>query len=121
MDYSFTHSVTGKPIASFETDKQLFALWFTEELGNNREKLSSLLSEIEKLQAKKIHVFQMDGAEFSLYLDNDEVEIYRMACRADESIDLPEGTELDEQSETAGCGLADFKQVLLSWHQFVTS
>lgn len=119
MNYQFIRNLTGQPEALFEMGNEAFSRWFSEELGQNQLRLSTLFDAINKLEQRQIKQFVLPGNEFCLSMDQEEVELRANLLEIDGPDELPEGTELYDQESMAGCGLEDFKQVLYSWSDFV--
>ena len=119
MNYQFIRDQLGSPIAQFDMGSETFSRWFTEELGNDQDKISAVLQAIAQLQSKEIKEYAMQGSDISLSLDPYEVEVRSKNLDIDAPDELPEGTELYDQESMAGCGLEDFIGVLKSWSNFV--
>jgi hypothetical protein len=119
MDYQFVRNEQGSAIAEFEMGSEVFARWFSEELCEQTQKIVEIKQAIEELENRQIDHFVWQGNELRLTLTADEVVIRSKVLDLDALEDLPEGTELYDQEFVAGCGLDDFKRVLLSWHQFI--
>lgn len=121
MDYQFTRSIRGKVQAEFEHELMLLGMWFTEELASDLKSLRTLLDKVSDLESGHIHEWKINGKDINLVMDKDEVTVFRTATSSHNVEYLPEGTEIDSLSESAGCGLEDFKQVLHSWQDFIQS
>ena len=119
MDYQFTRNELGVAIAEFEMGSEVFSRWFSEELGEQQEKITEIQQAIENLERQHIDQFVWQGQELRITLNADEVEVRSKVLDLDALEDLPEGTELYDQEFIGGCGLDDFKQVLISWHDFI--
>lgn len=121
MEYQFSRHAQHQPVATFSMGSEAFAHWFTEELGGAQEKIASLLDIIEQLNRQQMSEYCLKGSELDLLLTPDEVEVKAHLLDSPIIEELPEGTELYDHESMAGCGLADFKQVLLSWQEFVSN
>jgi uncharacterized protein YacL (UPF0231 family) len=119
MDYQFIRNDRAEPAAIFEMGAETLGLWFSEELGRDRKKLAHILNVIQQLEDKEIEHYLLQGREFNMDLNRDEIEVYAAITRDEGEIDIPEDTELYDQESITGCGLEDFKEVLLSWQEFV--
>lgn len=124
MEYQFTRSVDGVPVANFNNESHLIGVWLTEEVGRSHKTLNALLHIIDELEHGTKKEYQFHTNELGLYLDRDEIELYLLSTHSDEpenasTDELPEGTAIDENAERTGCGLADFKRILLSWKDFI--
>ncbi|GAB2694969.1 YacL family protein [Aliiglaciecola sp. 3_MG-2023] len=119
MNYQFIRNLQGEPEAQFEMGHEAFSRWFTEELGTREDNISALFTAIDALQKHQMKGYLLEGKEFNLRLDCDEVEVRSKDLDMDGPDELPEGTELYDQESVSGCGLDDFIQVLSSWRDFV--
>lgn len=123
MNYQFTRDISGQALAKFDMGAETFAQWFSEELGNDKAKIDTLLNAIEQLNNKQIKDFELPGKEINLRLNTDEVEAVSKYVDGDDfenlAEDLPEGTQVYDQESASGCGLEDFTQVLISWKEFI--
>ena len=119
MDYQFIHDQNAQPSAVFGMGGETLGQWFTQELGDDQQKIIALLEVIEQLEKKEINEYRLVGAEYDLELNADEVEVLSHRLDYDAPEELPEGTELYDQESKSGCGLEDFKEVLLSWVKFI--
>lgn len=119
MNYQFIRDQRGSPFAQFDMGSETFSRWFSEELGNDQEKINAILEGIAQLQSEKIKKFALQGKEISLSLDAYEVEVRSSILDIEAPDELPEGTELYDQESMAGCGLEDFIGVLNSWNDFI--
>lgn len=119
MNYQFVRDLNGSPIAQFDMGSEAFSRWFSEELGDDQNKINAILEAIERLQHEQIKEFVLQGDETNLLLDRYEVEVRSKILDIDGPDVLPEGTELYDQESISGCGLEDFISVLHSWRDFV--
>ncbi|GAA0855894.1 YacL family protein [Aliiglaciecola litoralis] len=119
MNYQFIRDLQGRPIAQFDMGCETFSRWFSEELGDNQQQISTLFAAIQQLQSEQIKEYVLPGMEITLVLDPDEVEVRSKTLDFDAPDELPEGTELYDQESMSGCGLDDFIRVLSSWRDFV--
>lgn len=117
MDYKFLRDVSGKPIAQCE-EVSTFGDWLTDDLGGNSEKVSALLETISQLQTNQLSTHKLKGQNYTMVLDQDEALLHIHLGYWDEDADLPEGTELDQQS-AVGCGLEDLKDLIVAWEEFI--
>jgi hypothetical protein len=119
MNYQFRRDQQGSPLAQFDMGSETFSRWFSEELGDDRDKIAAILAAIQQLQSEQIKEFVLQGNDISLSLDPYEVEVRSKILDIDAPDELPEGTELYDQESIAGCGLEDFIRVITSWNDFV--
>lgn len=131
MEYEFVHdAITGEARAIFSLEHEVIGPWMEVELGNDVEKLTELLSAIDKIESSKSNEIQITGSEYSITLNRDDVSIQTNVSMNGTLNDSPQGNgeglpdmltdehiHLD-QNEVAGCGLDDFRTLLLSWGQF---
>ncbi|WP_438863556.1 YacL family protein [Neptunicella sp.] len=118
MEYQFTRNDNAKPVAHFSMGAEAFGRWFSDELATHSS-AQHLLLIIAQLEQRQIDEYRLVGQEFVLNLSQDEVDVISKDLLVGEQSELPEGTEYYDQEHQAGCGLADFKQALLSWSEFI--
>ena len=127
MEYEFVHdAITGEARALFSLEHQVIGPWMEVELGNNVDKLTELLSAIDKVEKGQCSEVTITGSEYSITINRDDISIHTNVSMngslngngeglpemlTDEHIHL-------DQNEIAGCGLEDFRLLLLSWGKF---
>ena len=116
MDYQFYRDVTEKPLA--ECEIPAFGDFLSHDLASNHSQISELLKIIENVENQQKKHDKFTGRDYCLHLNQDEVELQALFVGFADEDELPEGTEFEEPL-LEGCGLADFKQVLLAWQEFV--
>ena len=121
MDYEFTLDEYGKILAQFSIGHEAIGLWFSEELASNQMAIAELLDRIQALEQRKISQFRIQGSEFQLRLNWDQIEVLALVLEIDVDEELPESTHLYDQESYSECGLQDFKQAVLRWQEFVCS
>jgi len=121
MDYEYTIDEYGKVLARFSIGHEAIGLWFTEELAKDRHVIAELLDRIRQLEERKINRFDIQGREFQLRLNWDQIEVIALALGIEVDEELPESTNLYDQESYSECGLQDFKQAVLRWEEFVLS
>lgn len=119
MNYQFSKSLYGAPYISFDMGQEALALWFNNELGTNLLLSEQVIEVIKQLEQKNIQEYVFEGKEIDLVFNQYEVEARSTLLAIEPSDDLPEGTELYDSELSSGCGLVDFKHVLLAWTQFI--
>ncbi|MFT4993565.1 MAG: hypothetical protein ACI965_000585 [Paraglaciecola sp.] len=119
MDYQFIRNEDAQPMAIFSMGAETLGRWISDELGSDQVKIQALLQVIDTLQRKEMTEYQLQGVEYDIELNHDEIEVRAHELSLSAPEELPEGTELYDQESITGCGLEDFKQVLLSWQDFI--
>lgn len=123
MEYQYQlDSTTGGFKALFSYEHQVFGPWLETEVSNNQQKLIEVLTAIDDVSSLKQHEVIITGREYTLIIDQQDVSIrVNSGMDGDDS----EEAELSEQdlsfadSGVAMCGLEDFRQLILSWSNFV--
>ena len=121
MDYEFTRDEYGKVFAQFSMGHEAIGRWFSQELGTDQAALVELLERIDALEQRKIGQHRIEGDEYQLRLNWDQIEVLAMALEIDVDEELPESTNLYDQELFSECGLQDFKQAVLRWQEFIIS
>jgi len=129
MEYEFVHdAITGEARALFSLEHEVIGPWLEVEVGRNVTKLNELLSSIDDISAGKSHELLITGSEYSITLSKDEVSIQTNVSMNGSLNEHGEGLSemltddhihLDE-NEVTGCGLDDFRTLLLSWQEFTS-
>jgi len=125
MEYEFIHdAITGEERARFSFEHEVIGPWIEVELGRDREKLTNLLTAIDKVEKGEEKEILITGSEYSVTLSRDDIEVQTNASLngneplaemlTDEHINL-------DQHEVAGCGLDDFRLLLISWAKFTNT
>jgi len=124
MEYEFIHDpISGVASANFSIDHENLGPWLEIELANNIEKLTALLSAIDEVDHGHKHEVTIIGHEYSVLIEKDDVTVRSNANFDGIDIgdvdNLPDELLLSEQHASSTCGLDDFRQLLLSWSDFI--
>jgi len=127
MEYEFVHdAITGEARALFSLEHEVIGPWMEVELGNNINKLTELLTAIDNVEKGHSTEVLITGSEYSVTLNRDDISIQTNVSMNGSLNGSGEGLPemlTDEhihldQNEMAGCGLDDFRSLLLSWGKF---
>ena len=127
MEYEFVHdAITGEARALFSLEHEVIGPWMEVELGNNVTKLTELLTAIDDIEKGQSTEVLITGSEYSVTLNRDDISIQTNVSMNGSLNGSGEGLPemlTDEhihldQNEIAGCGLDDFRLLLLSWGKF---
>ena len=127
MEYEFVHdAITGEARALFSLEHEVIGPWMEVEIGRNVSKLTDLLIAIDNIESGQSHEVLITGSEYSITLNREDVSIQTNVSMNGSLNGSGEGLPemlTDEhihldQNEMAGCGLDDFRALLLSWGQF---
>ncbi len=127
MEYEFVHdAVTGEARALFSLEHEVIGPWMEVELGHNVTKLTELLTAIDNIDKGQASEILITGSEYSITLNREDISIQTNVSLNGSLNGSGEGLPemlTDEhihldQNEMAGCGLEDFRVMLLSWGQF---
>ncbi|MCU4674881.1 YacL family protein [Catenovulum sp. 2E275] len=133
MEYDFYRTPDGLFEAEFSTEQEYFGHWLTYQLTTDKNQIVELLNVITQLKKRQLKEHKIPGAEYTLYLNQDEAVIQTNAkpVLKDDAKNLEE-FEDDEQSETNaddsevdpdllqnGCGIDDFEKVIQAWLNFI--
>ncbi len=129
MEYEFIHdAITGEARAKFSLEHEVMGPWIEVELGSDSVKLAELLTSIDQVTEGIRQEIQITGSEYSITMNSHDVDIQTNASlngSLKEAEGLPdmltdEHIHLD-QNEMAGCGIDDFRLLLLSWEKFTNN
>ncbi len=127
MEYEFVHdAITGEARALFSLEHEVIGPWMEVELGNNINKLTELLTAIDNVEKGHSTEVLITGSEYSVTLSRDDISIQTNVSMNGSLNGSGEGLPemlTDEhihldQNEMAGCGIDDFRALLLSWGKF---
>ncbi|NQZ20975.1 MAG: YacL family protein [Colwellia sp.] len=124
MEYEFINDpITRYAKAKFSLEHEVFGPWLEVEVGNNPQKLTSLLNVIDKADHYSAQEQEIIGSEYTVRIIEKDVSIASNAS-LNGFDDLPEALSADDiefdEQESASCGLEDFRTLLLSWARFTT-
>jgi len=134
VEYDFYRTPDGLFEAEFSTEQEYFGHWLTHQLATDKTQIVELLNLIIQLKKQQIEEHKILGAEYTLYLNQDEVVIKTNAkpvLKADDASleDIADGdedadseqaeAELDPELLNNGCGIDDFEKVIKAWLAFI--
>lgn len=125
MEYEFIHdSITGDAKARFSLDHEIIGPWIEVELGQDSSKITQLLQTIVQVEKSYQNDVVIIGHEYSVSISQSDVEIYANAGLNDEEL-LPEMLATEhihyDDNVVATCGIEDFRELLLSWAEFINT
>ena len=121
MDYNFTFDEYDKPIAEFSMGHEAIGTWFSDELGANQQRIDELIDIIDQLTHHRIQQRQIEGIEYQLRLNQENVEVIALSLDLEIDHELPEDSQFYDEESYAECGLEDFQEALVSWQEFILS
>jgi len=124
MEYQFSYGARG-PQASLSMEQAALGRWLTDEIGADGERVTGILNNIAQIRDGIFEALDIDGREFILSLNRDEVEIKANSlAQHDDAGQLDqiseEGLNFYDSEEVAGCGLEDFEALLIAWLEFIS-
>lgn len=125
MEYEFIHdAITGEAKARFSLEHEVVGPWIEVELGHDTAKLAKLLTAIDNVEKGQQSEVVITGHEYSVAISQGDVEIHTNAS-LNGAEPLSEMLTTDhihyDQNESAGCGIEDFRTLLLSWAKFTSN
>ncbi|NRA24166.1 MAG: YacL family protein [Oleispira sp.] len=121
MDYNFTFDEYDKPIAEFSMGHEAIGTWFSDELGASQQRIDELIDIIDQLTHHRIQQRQIEGIEYQLRLNQENVEVIALSLDLEIDQELPEDSQFYDEESYAECGLEDFQEALVSWQEFILS
>ncbi len=125
MEYEFIHdAITGEAKARFSLEHEVIGPWIETEIGHSNDKLAYLLNLIDQVEKGTSQEVLVTGHEYSVAINNEDISVQTNASlNGSESIpDMLTSEHINlDQNEVAGCGLDDFRQLLLSWGKFTNN
>lgn len=125
MEYEFIHdAITGEARAQFSLEHEVIGPWIETEVGHSTDKLAQLLTAIDQVEKGGSQELLITGHEYSVAINNEDIAIQTNASlngvEALPDMLTSEHINLD-QNEVAGCGLDDFRELLLAWAKFTNN
>ncbi|MBL4765168.1 MAG: YacL family protein [Colwellia sp.] len=125
MEYEFIHdAITGEAKARFSFEHEVVGPWIEVELGHDSAKLAQLLTAIDNVEKGQQNEVFITGHEYSVAISQEDVEIHTNAS-LNGAEPLAEMLTVDhihyDESESAACGIEDFRALLLSWSKFTNN
>ena len=121
VDYDFTFDEYDKPIAEFSMGHEAMGTWFNDELGANQQRIEELVDIVDQLVNRRIEQRLIEGTEYRLRMNQQDVEVVALSLGLDVDEELPENTNVYEDESHSECGLEDFQDALVSWQEFILS
>jgi len=123
MEYEFINDpITGKASAKFSLEHENIGPWLEIELAKNINKLTTLLSAIASVEKGEKHEILIQGSEFSVLIEKNDVTIEHNSVHDipdEQLVAMADELHNDEFNAVSHCGLDDFHQLLLSWSKFI--
>lgn len=122
MEYQFYQGARG-PVAELSMEQAAIGRWLSDEIGADTDRVNGLLRNIAEIRDGIFLELDVDGKEFRLTLNKDEVEIKanslvnNLDADSAEQMDA-EGLSFYDSEEVAGCGLDDFEALLIAWLEY---
>jgi uncharacterized protein YacL (UPF0231 family) len=124
MEYQYhLDSTTGNSRAIFSLEHEVIGPWLEVEIGNDTHKLTQVLQAIDSVYHHNQQEVVITGSEYSIIIDKDDVQIKaNTSLNGDnKKSDVMLEQDLDfADTSTAMCGADDFREMLLSWSNFIT-
>ena len=128
MEYEFSRDpVKGGYHAKFSMEHEVFSSWLFDEVGNDDQRIEQLFQSVEKARSKHNHDLTVQGREFLLTLNEQDVTLeLNASCDGvggSDSFDdgIEEDFSVNNDNYRAACGLDDFSLMLTSWKDFLSS
>ena len=119
MEFEFKRDMLHNTIKSqFSMGHEAVGIWLEQEINMDLAGISRLLTQIQLLQTQALEQLEFLGAEFSLFLNQEEAKIVANILLSDND-ELPEDMSFYDEESLALCGLEDFEQMLLSYQRFI--
>lgn len=100
-------------------EHEAFANWFNIEVRSNPQLISTALFHLENLPAHAEQDIILNGAEYSLYINADEVMAKANNLAIENQDELEDGFYYYDQESIAFCGTEDFAYFLQSYLAFI--
>ncbi|MFT6927635.1 MAG: hypothetical protein ACJAZP_003274 [Psychromonas sp.] len=122
MEFEFRKDYfSEKASVKLSMDHEAFGTWLGQE-GQSIAWVEELLTHILAIQKRAVTDFKLVGSEFSLLMNNDEVQVINHSLLNDlDEIDLEGDLSFYDLEIEASCGFEDFIKLIESWLEFLQS
>ena len=89
-------------------------------MGPDGQRSKNCLEQLASFQANGVKEVKLEGSEFTLFLESDEVKVvanHMLFSFADDELE-EQGLTTDTSNNMSSCGIEDFEQVLKAWIHF---
>ena len=125
MEYQFSHTMQGI-LTKCSMEHEAFAYWLNTEIASNPTQLGLIFEKIDQCKKAFPNHFEwaLEGKEYSLYIDTDEVMVKSNSFEAffdNVEVEVEDGFNFYQEESIAFCGLEDFEQFLKAYQRFITT
>ncbi|RJG38284.1 YacL family protein [Motilimonas pumila] len=121
MEFEFKRDMFGDTVkAQFSMGHEAVGAWLEQECVNQPERVTRLLKQIKLLQANELEQLELLGAEYSLFLNQEEAKVIANHLLHQVEDELEPDFHLYQDESMAMSGLEDFQVMLESFQQFAS-
>ncbi|SET36327.1 YacL family protein [Thorsellia anophelis] len=125
MEYVFTTADNQNYIVELPMEFMALSKWLSCELGNDKQKIAALIDELNQLCKNHNNNKKWIGHEYTLVLQNKEVQIYSnlifSSLSEDEAVRLTEeNLSLYDEESFSEAGLEDIIKLLTDYLEFMS-
>lgn len=118
MEYQFTKGLTGEYRIKCSMGHEVVGRWLEQEIHTDKVLIESILAAVAQVKAGDGQEFFFRGKEISLSLQHGDVIVEENALATEDEL-IDSEFEFYNSESTAGCGVEDFEQLILSWLKFI--
>jgi uncharacterized protein len=120
MEFEFRKDfISEQASVKLSMDHEAFATWLEQE-GQSTLWVEALLANMLEIQKRAVTDFKLVGSEFSLLVNEDEVQVINHSLLNDfDEVDLEGGLSFYDLEIEACCGFDDFINFIESWLAFL--
>ena len=121
MEFEFRKDfISEQATVKLSMGHEAFATWLEQE-GQSVSWTQALLAKVELLQQRALMEVKLQGSEFLLLMNQDEVQVihHRLLNEYDQEELLQDDLQFYDLEIEASCGLEDFSNLLGSWLEFI--
>lgn len=125
MEFEFGIDVVGNPTAWLSMEHELFATWLVEMMSDSKShEFQQLLNYCQ--DSKKgvaVDEYKQVAAGYALQISDFEVTLLAGSDPEEQDATFMESEHLQlmESSYSSQCGLEDFADMFVEWHEFVVN
>ncbi|GEA59705.1 YacL family protein [Vibrio comitans] len=120
MEFEFKR-VFGKYSVQCSMGHEIIGRWLNEEIGNDMEKISQVLSLVAQAENNLADVFTLPGTEINISIEAGEVTVQENVLLQQYEQEFEPDMDFYDSESSGMCGLEDFSILIHQWQRFLTT
>lgn len=120
MEFEFIrNTLMGEYYVKCSMGHEIVGRWLQEEIGKDPVKIHQVEALIERSFSSPSQEHSMIGAEISVVIHGDEVQVQENTLSHGYEVELESDFDLYDSESTASCGIDDFVCLMDQWKDFL--